>query len=70
MANPALDTQTTAGLFVSGKEVPIPLEGVSVEATIKDFCTRVGNDTRELGACPWSAWKARGGVIRRSTEDY
>ena len=41
MTNPALDTQTTAGLFVVGKEVPIPLDGVSVEATVRDFCTRV-----------------------------
>jgi hypothetical protein len=41
MTNPALDTQTTAGLFVVGKEVAIPLDGVSVEATVRDFCTRV-----------------------------
>lgn len=41
MTNPALNTQTTAGLFVVGKEAPIPLDGVSVEATVKDFCTRV-----------------------------
>ena len=39
MVNPAHETQATAGLLVEGE--PIPLEGVSVEATIKDFCTRV-----------------------------
>ncbi len=39
MVNPAHETQVTAGLLVEGE--PIPLEGVSVEATIKDFCTRV-----------------------------
>ena len=39
MVKPAYDTEVRAGLLVDQK--PIPLKGVSVEASIKDFCSRV-----------------------------
>ncbi len=39
MTSPAITTEVAAGLFVDRK--PIPLQGVSVEAKIRDFCSRV-----------------------------
>lgn len=41
MVNPSVEIVTCVGLLVVEGEKPIPLEGVSVEATIKDQCTRV-----------------------------
>ncbi len=39
MIKPKVDVEACCGILVEGE--PIPLEGVSVEATIKDFCSRV-----------------------------
>jgi hypothetical protein len=39
MVKPKVEVEVCCGILVEGE--PIPLEGVSVEATIKDFCSRV-----------------------------
>ena len=39
MIEPNVDVEVCCGILVEGE--PIPLQGGSVEATIKDFCSRV-----------------------------